>query len=46
MAIHRHAAVAVFDIARCQIERVDVGDAPGAVDDAIGLGAHVRCLHG
>ena len=34
----RDAAIGVFDIAGGQIQRVDIGDAAGAVDDAIGLG--------
>ena len=38
MAIQRDAAVGVLDITRGQIERIDIGDAPGAVDDAIGFG--------
>src|SRR5713101_4817452 len=38
MEVHRHAAVAAINISSHQIERVDVGHAPGAIDDAIGLG--------
>ena len=37
MAIHRHAAIGMLDIARGKIERIDVGDASGAIDDAVGL---------
>ena len=38
MTVDRHAAVGVLDISRSQIQRIDIGDAPGAVDDAVGLG--------
>jgi hypothetical protein len=37
MAIHGHAAVGVLNVARCQIQRIDVGYASGAIDDAIGF---------
>ena len=38
MAVDRHAAVGVNDLARGEIERIDIGDAAGAVDDAVGFG--------
>ena len=38
MTVHCDAAVGVLDIAGRQIQRIDIGDAPGAVDDAIGFG--------
>ena len=37
MAIHRDAAVGVFDIAGGKIQRIDISDTAGAVDDTIGL---------
>ena len=37
MAVHRDAAVGVFDISGGKIERIDIGDTARAVDDAIGL---------
>ena len=37
IAVDRHAAVRLRDIARGEIERVDIGNAAGTVDDAIGL---------
>ena len=33
MAVNRNAAIGVLDIPGGKIERVDIGDAPGAVDE-------------
>ena len=38
MAVHRDAAIGVIDISCDQIQRINVGHAPRAVDDAIGFG--------
>ena len=38
MAIQRDAAIGMLDVAGGKIERIDIGDAAGAVDDAVGLG--------
>jgi hypothetical protein len=46
MAVHRHASVAAINISSRQIERVDVGHAPGAIDHAIGLGRLFGALIG
>ena len=46
MAIDRDAAIGVLDLARGEIERIDIGDAPGAVDDAVGLGRVLGALVG
>ncbi len=46
MAVHRHAAVAAINISSRQIERVNVGHAPGAIDDAIGLGRMLGAFMG
>ena len=46
MTIHRHTAIAVLDSSSRQIQGIDVGDAPGAIDDAIGLGGMFGALTG
>ena len=46
MAVDRDAAVGVLDLAGGEIERIDIGDAARAVDDAIGLGRVFGALVG
>ena len=46
MAVDRDAAIGVLDLARGEIQRIDIGDAPRAVDDTFGLGRVLGALVG
>ena len=46
MAVDRDAAIGVLDLARREIQRIDIGDAARAVDDAVGLGRVFGALVG
>jgi hypothetical protein len=42
MAVDGDPAVDVCDLTGFKIERVDIGDPPGTVDDTVGLGRPLR----
>ena len=46
MSVDRDAAIGVLDLARGEIQRIDIGDAARAVDDAVGLGRVLDALVG
>src|SRR2546430_533523 len=46
MPVDRDAAIGVLDLARGEIQRIDIGDASRAVDDAFGLGRMLGALVG
>ena len=46
MTVDRDAAIGVLDMACREIQRIDIGDAAGAVDDTFGLGRMLGALMG